>query len=346
MSASPASASQSTVLTTTTSASTTAGTKHSYLNNGWVAEEGDVTQPQGNTMSFAITNTVKIETTNNNFTMENKQKPKKKAKASPFALPAPRTWSSLRKSYGDNITIHGVPKIINGLWSEKIFWLFLVIITSGCAVYITKSHWINYYEEKVNSASRSENFTKMKYPSITVCNWDRLIKFRNKLSTPNPNYKPTIIPSNMDASKCKDDLKCLTNKETAFGIYLQEAPPDYSYEVHLPSDNITFDTGVGSVCATMSGFEQKEAGKLYVITVLLNYTHSEWISYHINNPGEPFFRATPYEYYATTGYYSIHLYKKTRKYYKPYEDCVDDGEIKLKLPGRYLIVKHIGCIRI
>jgi hypothetical protein len=78
-----------------------------------------------------------------------------------------------------------------------------------------------------------------------------------------------------------------------------------------------------------------------LISVLLNYTHSEWISYHINNPGEPFFRATPYEYYATTGYYSIHLYKKTRKYYKPYEDCVDDGEIKLKLPGRYLIFKHL-----
>ena len=89
--------------------------------------------------------------------------------------PNPPTQAEcIRSSYMDNMTIHGLSKILTGVWWERIVWFSALCICIGVVIHFTIGFYTEYNSHDVRTEIRMHKAQNIPYPAATICPTDSL----------------------------------------------------------------------------------------------------------------------------------------------------------------------------
>ena len=80
-----------------------------------------------------------------------------------------QTPENIRTSYRDGLTIHGLTKLLTGVWWERIIWFFALSICIGIIAYFTTGFFNEYNKHDVRTEIRIQTARNLSYPAATIC---------------------------------------------------------------------------------------------------------------------------------------------------------------------------------
>ena len=83
----------------------------------------------------------------------------------------------MKKSYLENLTVHGVSRIFCGSsWLERLLWFVSFNACFAYAIYNVKGYFDTYYEYEVTTEIRYQQVVNLNLPSIILCDQSTLMK--------------------------------------------------------------------------------------------------------------------------------------------------------------------------
>ena len=85
-----------------------------------------------------------------------------------------QTPENIRTSYRDGLTIHGLTKLLTGVWWERIIWFVALFICIGVVAHFTKGFYVDFRKHDVRTEIRMHAAKNVSYPAVTVCQYNQL----------------------------------------------------------------------------------------------------------------------------------------------------------------------------
>ena len=78
-----------------------------------------------------------------------------------------QTPDDIRTSYRDGLTIHGLTKLLTGVWWERIVWSVALAICVGIISYFTAGFFNEYSKHDVRTEIRMQIARNISYPTAS-----------------------------------------------------------------------------------------------------------------------------------------------------------------------------------
>ena len=133
---------------------------------------------------------------------------------------------------------------------------------------------------------RSKQIVKdyIEYPTITICDSNKLHEAQEHLSVSKSSNMPSISSIDYYAlTECSKTLSCLKNKETLYRAAYMTA--DYKVEEDLSGNMKPVEITSGG-CVSLSGVRQMSADWIVNVITVTNRTLSPWTVFFLNQPNE------------------------------------------------------------